>query len=287
MADNKYYALSGDCPAPELGACPADAVAHAVAIDGSVCPGCIFSSVQWLIKPFTAPRMLKHDSDELHMFVGGDTDHPEKLNAVIEFTLENDVLTLTDTCFVYVPAGAAHGNIRVVGMDKPVMHFMCHMNKDYYKAFPAEATAPKGRYADHKVERYIRSDGTLPKAPEGFLKLLLWIDGKKLPGAPYMESVWFCTKNDTGPVTHVHDNLDEFVGFVGNDPYRPDDLGADVRFYIEGQEISCQNKSCLFYVPRNVRHGPILVPGLTRPIVHFTGGNGGNYYKKTNGAANK
>lgn len=283
MANKKYYAFSGECPAPDLGAYPEDAVVNAVTIDGSIYPGCIFGSVQWLVKPFTALRIIKHDSDELHMFIGGDTDKPEKLNAVIEFTVENDVLTLTDTCFVYVPAGAAHGNIKVVSMDRPVMHFLCHMNKDHYEVIPAEVTAPKGKYADYKVERYARADGTHPKAPKGFLKLLLWIDGKRFSGAPYTEAVWFCTNNDTGPVPHVHDNLDELIGFVGNDPYRPDDLGAAIQVNMDDMVISCENKPCLIYVPRNVRHSPILVPSLTRPVVHFTGGNGGDYNKNTSG----
>ena len=281
MSNVKYHAFSGDCPAPDFGAIPADAVANAFTYDGSIYSGAMFANASWLTKPFEAPGLKKHESDELHMFVGADSDTPEALNAVIEFQIENDILTLTDTCFVFVPAGAAHGNVKVKEMSKPVMHYVCHMNKSFYEWTAAEATAPAGQFANHKVERYAPVDGKLPQAPEGFLKLLLWIDNAKLAGAPYCEAVWFCTTNDTGPENHVHDNLDEFICFVGSDPENPTELGARVQFLIDGEYIEF-TKPCLIYCPRNVSHSPILVPGLDRPIIHFSGGNGGDYIKNNN-----
>jgi len=121
-------------------------------------------------------------------------------------------------------------------------------------------------------------DGKLPTAPEGFLTLLLWIDGQKLPGAPYMEAVWFKTSNNTGPEKHTHD-FDEFIGFIGSDPTDPSELGAQVEFFIEGEKITI-TKSCLVYIPRGVEHSPILVPRLDRPVIHFSGGNGGDYVRE-------
>ena len=235
MANIKYHAFSGDCPTPDFGAIPADALSNAFTYDGSIYSGAMFANASWITKPFNAPGLKKHESDELHMFVGADINTPEALNATIEFQIENDVLTLHETCFVFVPSGTAHGNIKVIEMTKPVMHYVCHLNKSFYEWTSALATAPVGTYTNHKVERYVPVDGKLPQAPEGFLKLLLWIDGVKLPGAPYSEAVWFCTKNDTGPETHVHDNLDEFICFVGSDPENPTELGAHVRFFIDDE----------------------------------------------------
>ena len=118
-------------------------------------------------------------------------------------------------------------------------------------------------------------DGKLPGAPEGFLTLLLWLDGKKLKGAPYVEAVWFNRTNDTGPAPHEHE-FDEFIGFIGSDPQHPEELNAEVRFHIDGDVVSV-TKSCLVYIPRGVRHSPILVPRMERPIIHFSGGVGGAY----------
>lgn len=281
MNKDVYCALPGQCTPPDFGAVPADAVANAVTMSNERYPHCMFANVSWLVKPFEAVGLKKHDTDELHMFVGGDVEHPEKLNAEIEFQIENDVLTLTDTCFVFVPAGAAHGNVRVKRMDKPVMHYVSHMSAGAYRWEPAEAAEPAGRYLDHKVERYAPVDGKLPAAPEGFLKLLLWIDGAKLKGAPYTEAVWFLTTNDTGPATHVHSNLDEFIGFIGSDPQRPQELDAHVQLYVDGEYLELK-QPCLVYIPRNVEHSPLLVPELNRPIIHFSGGNGGDYNKEAN-----
>jgi hypothetical protein len=93
-----------------------------------------------------------------------------------------------------------------------------------------------------------------------------------------METVWFKTSNDTGPAPHEHD-FDEFIGFIGSDPDRPDELGARIQFYVEDKPVTV-TKSCLVYIPRGVRHSPIIIPEMERPIFHFSGGNGGDYARR-------
>ena len=278
MSISKYFALPGMADAGDVPLEPADAHVRSVRMDGSFFKGCMFGEVCWIKKPFSRDSVFKHPSDELLVFIGGDVDDPENLNAEIELWLENDKITLTTTSIVFVPAGVAHGRITVRNVKKPVFHYTCHLNTDTYQEIPARATAPAGTYADSWVEKYAPVDGRLPGAPEGFLQLLLWIDGKKLKGAPYMEAVWFKTSNDTGPEAHAHD-FDEFIGFIGSDPDHPEELGAEVQFYI-GDEYFSMTKSCLVYIPRGVMHSPILVPKLDRPIIHFSGGNGGDYKRE-------
>lgn len=275
MSISKYFALAGMSKPDHIHFHPDNAHVHSVRMDGSIFPGSIFSDVCWIVKPLKRDDFFKHDSDELLVFIGSDPDDTENLNAEIDLWIENDKITLTTTSIVFVPAGAAHGRIEFKNVKKPVFHFTCHLNTDTYTEIPAEATAPAGTYDGSWVEKYAPVDGKLPSAPEGFLKLLLWIDGKKLKGAPYMEAVWFLTSNDTGPEAHAHD-FDEFIGFIGTDADHPEELGAEVHFYI-GDEYYAVNKSCLVYIPRGVTHSPILVPKLDRPIIHFSGGNGGDY----------
>ena len=93
-----------------------------------------------------------------------------------------------------------------------------------------------------------------------------------------MESVWFHTSNDTGPETHAHD-FDEVIGFIGSDPENPEDLGAEVRFFLGGEEATI-TRNCIIYVPRGTAHSPLLVPRLNSPIIHFSGGNRGSYERK-------
>ena len=278
MSYSKYFALAGMTGPTPVRLDPDDAHVHSVTMDNRLIKGCMFSDACWFVKPFSRESFFKHDSDELLVFIGSDPHDPENLNCDIELWIENDKLTFNRTSILFVPGQTAHGRIEVKNLAKPVFHYTCHLNTDTYLEIPAEATAPKGMYAHNRVEKYAPVDGKLPAAPPGFLKLLLWIDGKKLKGAPYMEAVWFLTSNDTGPEEHTHD-FDEFIGFVGTDVEKPEELGAEIKFFL-GDEAVTVTKSCIVYIPRGVKHSPILVPSLDRPVIHFSGGNGGDYLRK-------
>lgn len=272
MSIEKYFALAQE-PSEKCGPC-----VHVVDMTRDFFPGCMCMDACWYVEPYEKKEYMKHDSDELMILIGGDVDNPEELGAEVEIYIENDKLTLTKTCFVFVPKGAAHGIMAVKNVKKPFFRFSVMLNSDTYEEIPAAPTEPAGKYANHWVEKYAPVDGKLPTAPEGFLTLLLWIDGKKLKGAPYTEAVWFKTTNDTGPEAHSHE-FDEFIGFFGTDPEHPDELGGEVAFFIEDKKFSF-TKSCLVYIPRGVEHSPILVPKMDRPLLHFSGGNGGDYVRE-------
>ena len=277
------FARGGSCPRPLFPCTPQEALRPAVCIDSSLVPGSFFGCVEWIAADLTTEGLVAHESDELHMFVGGDPADPEALGATLDFQIENDHLIFSETSFVFVPGGCAHNLCSVTGLKKPLLHYVMHVNAGAYRAAPAAAKAPLGTYAGNRVVKYAPVDGRLPQAPEGFLTLLLWIDGKKLPGAPYTEAVWFHTTNDTGPENHIHENLDEFVAFIGSDPEHPEELNGDISFLI-GDETIHTRKSTLVFVPRRVGHSPLLVHELERDILHFSGGNSGDYNKDSNSA---
>ncbi len=279
----RYFARGGSCPRPQFPCIPQDALRPAVCIDGKLVEGSFFGCVEWIVSDLRTEGLVAHDTDELHMFVGGDPANHEALNAVVDFQIENDHLVFSETSFVFVPRGCAHNLSAVKGLVRPLLHYVMHVSAPEYAARPAQASAPAGKYADHRVTKYAPVDGRIPDAPPGFLTFLLWIDGQKLPGAPYTEAVWFHTTNDTGPEEHVHEDLDEFIAFVGSDPEHPEDLCGDVSFLIGGEQIHTR-KSTLVYVPRKVKHSPLLVHELSRDILHFSGGNSGSYNKDVNSA---
>ena len=276
---DRCFARGGSCPRPTFPCRPQEALRPAVCVDGATVPGAFFGCVQWIVAPLTTQGLVRHNCDELHMFVGGDVKNHEALGATVTMQLENDVLTFSETSFVFVPAGCAHNVVSVTDVQKPFLHYIMHISAPEYLAEPAEATAPAGTYLRNRVVRYVRDDGVTPEAPEGFLTFLLWIDGQKVPGAPYTESVWFHQTNDTGPETHVHDDLDEFVAFIGSDPEHPEELCGDISLYIGGETVHT-TKSTLAFVPRNIVHSPILVHKLEKDILHFTGGNNSTYVRK-------
>jgi hypothetical protein len=276
----KYFAIAG-------GGGAQGAATPIVTMDRSVYPGCMFVDARWYIKPIRCEELYRRGSDELLVFAGSDHKNPGSLNAVIKLRIENDVLTLTETCAVFVPGGAASGCLEVISIDKPVFCYSCMLNSDTLndgatassvRVDETGALAPAGTYAGNVITGYRPPSGKLPDAPEGFLQLLLYLDGVRLPGAPYMETVWFMTSNDTGPAPHEHD-FDEFIGFIGTDPRKPEELGAELMFYIGDEPVSV-TKSCLVYIPRGVRHSPIIIPKMDRPIIHFSGGNGGDYARR-------
>ena len=278
MSSKKYFSFSNQSTPLQNTIEPKDAVRPIVCLDGDIVKDTIFYQASWLMKPFEQTGLYKHNSDKLMIFIGSDPSDHENLNAEIELWIENDKLTLTETCIIFVPKGTAHGRMTAKNITKPVIHYSCLMNSSYYNEEPAEATAPVGTYADYKVEKYAPVDGFLPPAPEGFLTRLLWLDGVKLKGAPYMEAVWFHTDNDTGPENHFHE-FDELIGFLGSDPEHPEELNGELTILIDDETVRFTN-SCVVYIPRGVTHSPILVPKLDKPIVHFSGGNGGDYARK-------
>lgn len=277
MASEKYFSFNHTRPLP-IQCTPADAIRPIVSMNGDDVPGCLYYQACWLMKDMEAPEFMKHDSDELLLFIGSDKDDHENLNATVELWIENDKLTITETCIIFIPKGTAHGKVKITGMTKPIIHYSYMMTTSYYQAEPAVATAPEGTFTGNVVYRYEPVDGYLPPAPEGFLTRLIWLDGAKLAGAPYMEAVWFHTKNETGPENHFHD-FDEIVGFLGSDPEHPELLNGDLSFLINDETIP-YNESCVVFVPRGVTHSPILVPRLDKSLIHFSGGNGGDYARK-------
>lgn len=279
MSSLNYFSHVYDCKPADLHISPADAISPITCLDGNAVEGTMYFQAQWLTKPFTQTGMIKHDSDKLMVFLGADPDNHEDLGAEIELWLENDKLTLTETCIIFVPKGVAHGKMTVKNVKRPVINYFCLMNSSLYSEAQAEATAPAGTYAGNVVVKYEPVDGFLPPAPEGFLTLLLWLDGKKLKGAPYMETVWFHTTNDEGPENHAHE-FDEIIGFLGSDPSNPGELHSEVTMVLNDETVPF-TKSTVCYIPRGVTHSPILVPRLGRSLIHFSGGNGGDYERQS------
>jgi len=222
----------------------------------------------------------RRESPEVFAFIGSDPGKPEDLGAVITLQIENDTLRLTKTCSVFVPAGAAHSEPFIESISRPVLSYRWLADTDDDNPVPAVPTAPAGTYtqAVSVAEGYVPPNGKFPEFPEGFLKLLLFLDSDTLPGAPYMETMWMCDTNDTGPEAHTHEDWDELIGFLGGDPDNPDDLGATVTFMLDGETIEIK-KSTVFYAPRGMIHSPILVPEYKRPFIHFTQGNSYKYIK--------
>ena len=74
---------------------------------------------------------------------------------------------------------------------------------------------------------------------------------------------------------HVHD-CPEIIGFFGGNPESPYDLGAEVEFWLE-DEMHLITTSAMIFVPAGLKHCPLILRRVDRPIFHFSVLTGGHY----------
>lgn len=107
---------------------------------------------------------------------------------------------------------------------------------------------------------------------------MFYLDSEVIPGAFYVEVVWFWPtdeKDDSSPDPHTHD-YDEVIGFFGTDPKDLNDLGAEIELYIDG-ERNIMRESFLAFIPAGIVHCPLNILSITRPVFHFATGPGKTY----------
>ncbi len=86
---------------------------------------------------------------------------------------------------------------------------------------------------------------------------MTFMSGTQVPGADcYIEFGWIWGMPEPNPHVHEHvHHFDEIIVHMGGDPDDPEDLGADVEYYLGGQPLTFTTTSAIL-VPKGVRHGP-------------------------------
>jgi hypothetical protein len=123
-----------------------------------------------------------------------------------------------------------------------------------------------------------RTDRPGKKTPAG-LQHIIWLDKEVVPGSRmFGEFVWFWPgqedeKNREGnSKTHTHP-VDEVIAFLGTNINDPHDLGGEIELWLEG-EPHIMDKSFFAWVPAGMKHCPVIIRRIDRPIIHFTMGPG-------------
>ena len=115
---------------------------------------------------------------------------------------------------------------------------------------------------------------------------VIWMDSEVIPGAFYSECVWFFPgqypeparmNGGGGPKSHTHP-FSECVTFFGTNWDDPTDLGGEVEFWIEDEQ-HIMTKSFLAFMPAGMKHCPLKINRMDRPMFHFTIGSGRMYVK--------
>jgi hypothetical protein len=98
---------------------------------------------------------------------------------------------------------------------------------------------------------------------------VLWLDDKVVPGSAFqMGCSWYLKPILKGPQPHTHD-VGEILGFFGNDPEDPYNLHGEVELYLGDQKFTI-NKTTIVWVPPGLKHCPLTVKRVDRPIFHFS-----------------
>jgi hypothetical protein len=100
---------------------------------------------------------------------------------------------------------------------------------------------------------------------------LMRLEDTLVQGASYTDCVWLWEKKGAESVeteiAHTH-NFDEVLGLIGSRREDPFDLGGEIEFWLEDEQYILA-KSCLIFVPKEMKHRPLLIHRLDKPVFHF------------------
>jgi hypothetical protein len=150
---------------------------------------------------------------------------------------------------------------------------------------------PKQKYAKN-----ILTKDRMPPPPERDIKsmekqakagrtldrtLLLGIQDSIVKGAFFAGCEWLWQLTGNGPVAietpHTHD-FDEIIGFAGSNRNHPRDLGGEIEFWMDGEPYTL-TKTCFIFIPKGVKHCPVVLKRIDTPIFMFESGNNTAYEK--------
>jgi len=269
-------------------------------LDEEVVEGAFYMEFIWLWQmtsgPVTVEEPHRHDFAELIGFIGGNQATPNDLDGEIEIRLGEKDFTLDKSCLVFIPKGLTHCPIQFKKINSPILWFTAAPN-GMYRRSEGQTTGPKeGKLNPKKtgdnpadLSKYIitgmkpglestRPRENLPPNASSMTRLL-WLDNEMASGAFYMECVWYGKGAGMGgPDPHIHD-FDEVLGFIGTNRQDPHDLGGTVELWLENEK-HLLSKSSLVFIPRGMKHCPMILKDLRTPVFHFSSGNGGTYQRK-------
>jgi quercetin dioxygenase-like cupin family protein len=127
--------------------------------------------------------------------------------------------------------------------------------------------------AERKYEKYIIKDLKLPADVAARQEVynqratrILWLEDEIVKGASSVILSWYWKPTEQeGTPSHVHD-FDEIIGFVGGDPQNPRKLYGEVEMWLDDEKYML-TESCLVFIPAGLRHCPLRVTKVERPLL--------------------
>jgi len=111
---------------------------------------------------------------------------------------------------------------------------------------------------------------------------LISVDSEVVKDAFNVETAWFWPgewpkfKGDEGVVKeHSHD-YDEVIAYIGTDPADPHNLCGEIELWIDGKQ-NIIDKSFVAFLPAGIKHCPLTIKRIDKPIFHFIAGMAKSY----------
>jgi hypothetical protein len=129
--------------------------------------------------------------------------------------------------------------------------------------------------AKSKYDNYVVKKPAYELIPEfevkGRIPAMTLMSGNLVPGAKmYIEAGWINSMPDPNPHIREHThNYDEIVIHLGTDPAHQEDLGGEIEIGMDGEPVTIDSTSAI-YVPKGVKHGPLVWKKFTKPHLELT-----------------
>jgi mannose-6-phosphate isomerase-like protein (cupin superfamily) len=104
------------------------------------------------------------------------------------------------------------------------------------------------------------------------------VDSEVIEGAFHTSAVWLWPREGTetdSPEPHTHP-FSEVLAFLGTNPDDVSDLGGEIEVWLEDEKFT-MTKSFIVFIPAGMKHCPIYLRRIDRPILHYIATNSGVY----------
>jgi quercetin dioxygenase-like cupin family protein len=101
--------------------------------------------------------------------------------------------------------------------------------------------------------------------------VMTYMSNQLVPGCNiYIELGWIYGLPEPNPhiFEHSHD-YEEIVLHIGGNPDNLEDLGGEIEYYVGGQPLTF-DKTTAIYVPRGVKHGPVIWKKFRKPHIEMS-----------------
>ncbi len=105
-----------------------------------------------------------------------------------------------------------------------------------------------------------------------------YLDDEVVKGAFTTSVVWFWPRKNIkvdSPEPHTHPYA-EVLAFIGTNPDDVQDLGGEIEVWLEDEKFIMTN-SFLVFIPPGMKHCPIYIKNVERPILHYIATSSGKY----------